>query len=79
MIRLHDRDDAGSGPSWASVALPANWIRSPTFQVVPGAGELIVAVGGELPTAIWTAAVLEAPWLSVALRLAVKTPWVVYV
>jgi hypothetical protein len=52
---------------------------SPAAQVVPGAGAPIVAVGGVLPTSIVTAAVLEAPRLSVTLRLAVYTPWLVYV
>ena len=43
--------DAGSGPSCASVALPANLITSPTFQVVPAAGAVIVAVGGRVADA----------------------------
>jgi hypothetical protein len=46
---------------------------------VPGAGEPIVAVGAVFPTVIVTAAVLEAPWLSVTRRLATYTPWLVYV
>ena len=49
----------GSGPSCGSVALPANWITSPTRHVVPGDGRVIVAVGGVLPTVIVTAAVAE--------------------
>ena len=63
--------DAGSGPSCASLALPAKLITSPTFQVVPAAGAVIVAAGGVLPTLIGTAAVLDAPALSVTRRLAV--------
>ena len=70
-ISLQDSADAGSGPSCASVALPAKSITSPTFQVVPAAGEVIVAVGGVLPALIVTAAVPDAPWLSVTRRLAV--------
>ena len=34
----HDNAEAGSVPSWASVALPEKLITSPTFQVVPAAG-----------------------------------------
>ena len=70
-IRSQLSREAGSGPSWASVAPPANWIRSPTRQVVPGAGEVIVAVGGVLPTLIVTVASPVAPWLSVTRRPAV--------
>jgi hypothetical protein len=78
-ITVHESAEGGSGPSWASVAAPAKWTRSPTRQVAPGAGELMVAVGGVLPTVIVTAAVLDAPRASVTRRLAVKTPSVVYV
>ena len=62
---------AGSAPSWASVALPEKLITSPTFQVVPAAGESIDAVGAVFPTVIVTESVADAPWLSVTLSLAV--------
>ncbi len=42
-------------------------IGSPTFQVSPGAGEVIVAVGGVLPAEIATASVADASWSSVTL------------
>jgi hypothetical protein len=38
---------------------------SPTFQVVPGAGVLMVALGAVLPTVVVTVSVSDAPWLSV--------------
>ena len=75
-IRLQDSEDAGRGPSWASVAPPANVITSPTRQVVPVAGAVIVAAGAVLPTLIVTADVAEAPRLSVTRRLATNVPLV---
>jgi hypothetical protein len=71
-IRSQDRADGGSGPSCASVALPANSITSFTPQVLRAAGAVMVAVGAVLPTVIVTDAVPEAPWLSVTRRLAVR-------
>jgi hypothetical protein len=38
--------EGGSVPSSGSVAEPEKLIRSPTFQVVPAGGVLIMAVGG---------------------------------
>ena len=55
----------GRLPSWASVALPEKAIGSPTFQVNPVLGDVIVAVGGVLPARIATESVADAPWLSV--------------
>ena len=39
------RADGGSWPSIGSVAEPLNEMTSPTFQRVPAAGEVIVALG----------------------------------
>ena len=36
-------------------------MTSPTLQVVPAAGAVIVAVGGVLPTVIVTVSVSDAP------------------
>ena len=47
-------------------------MMSPTLQVVPAAGVLMVAVGGVLPTVIVTESVSDAPWLSVTLSEAVQ-------
>ena len=71
MIRSHFRAEPGRVPSSASVAEPEKLITSPTFQVVPAAGVVMVAVGGVLPTVIVTESVSEAPRLSVTLSDAV--------
>ena len=62
---FQSRSVASSAPSCSSVALPAKAIGSPTFQVRPVVGEVIVAVGGVLPARMATASIAEAPWLSV--------------
>jgi hypothetical protein len=45
-------------------------MTSPTFQVVPAAGVVMVAVGGVLPTVTVTVAVAERPAGSVTRSLA---------
>jgi len=52
---------------------------SPTFQVVPAAGLVVVAVGARLAALMVTAARPVGPWLSVTCRLTVYVPTVVYV
>jgi hypothetical protein len=49
-IRSQVSAEVGRVPSCGSVAEPEKPITSPTFQVVPAAGVLMVAVGGVLPT-----------------------------
>jgi hypothetical protein len=66
----HVRAEAGRTPSCASAADPEKLMTSPTFQVVPAAGVVIVAVGTVLPTVIVTEAVADAPATSVTLRTA---------
>ena len=61
--------DAARVPSWPSLAAPEKLIVWPTCQVVPAAGELIVATGGVLPALIVTEAVEVAPASSVTRRL----------
>ena len=39
-------------------------MTSPTFQVVPAAGVVMLTVGGVLPTVMTTEAVADAPALS---------------
>src|SRR5262245_15632291 len=70
---------AGRVPSWASVAVPEELMTSPTFHVVPAAGDTMVAVGGVLPTAMATESVSEAPCGSVTRNEAVYEPAAVYV
>ena len=54
--------EAGRTPSFASVAEPEKLMVSSTFQVRVGAGEAIVATGGESPAVIRTDDVaLDAP------------------
>jgi hypothetical protein len=45
MIKDQVSLEAASAPSWGSVAEPEKDIVSPTFQVVVGDGETMVAVG----------------------------------
>jgi hypothetical protein len=52
------------------VAEPEKLMMSPTFQVVPAAGRVMVAVGGVLPTVIVSVAVPESPPESVTRSLA---------
>jgi hypothetical protein len=61
--------DAGSVPSWTSVAWPEKAIGSPTFQVRLDAGESITATGAVLPTVMVTDVLSLAPWSSVTRRL----------
>lgn len=68
----------GSGPSLGSVADPAKVIVSPTFQVVPVPGLVIVAVGARSGVDRHRCAAV-APWLSVTCRLAAYVPSAVYV
>jgi hypothetical protein len=49
---------------------PEKVMTSPTFQVVPAAGVVMVAVGGVLPTVTVTVAVAERPAGSVTRSLA---------
>ena len=58
---------AGMAAPLSSTAEPAKAIESPTFQVVPAAGEEIVASGGE-PALIVTAVMSVTPPLSVTRR-----------
>ena len=55
-------------PSFASVAEPEKLMGSPTFQVSVGAGDRIVAVGGESPAVMTTDAVALALLESVTRR-----------
>ena len=71
MMRSHFSAEAGRVPSCASVAEPEKVRTSPTFQVVPAAGVVMVAVGAVLPTVMVTEAVSEAPTLSVTFSDAV--------
>src|SRR6266511_3697444 len=62
---VHVSRDAGSVPSWASVAPPENVMVSPTFHFNEALGVVIVAMGGELPAVMVTDAALTAPCGSV--------------
>jgi hypothetical protein len=55
------RAEGGSWPSIGSVAEPLNEMTSPTFQRVPAAGDVIVAVGPPEPTRIVTWSVPSPP------------------
>src|SRR4051794_8266887 len=74
MITDHDSAEAGSVPSWASVAEPRKAIVSPTAQVNVDAGASIFAWGGVLPGVIVTVSVAVAPWGSVTVSLATYVP-----
>ena len=67
--------EAGSVPSWVSVACPEKEIVSPTLHVSVAGGLSISGTGGVLLTEIvigWL--VVEAPWLSVTRSLTVYVP-----
>src|SRR5829696_8485432 len=60
-IRSQVSAEAGRVPSCGSVAEAEKLITSPTFQVMPAAGALMVAVGAVLPTLTVTVVVAERP------------------
>jgi hypothetical protein len=70
----HDKRDAGSVPSIASLAEPRNATASPAPQVKVLAGASMEAVGGESPAVMTTASTPKAPWLSATMSLAVCVP-----
>ncbi len=51
---FHEKALAGSVPSWASVPVPAYVTVWPTENSDPVAGDVMVAVGGVLPTSMVT-------------------------
>src|SRR3954451_5843635 len=73
----HDSPEGGIELPLLSVAEPENEIRSPTAQVVPDVGALIVTFGR--PTPITTESVSEAPSGSLTLSEATWVPGLVYV
>ena len=78
-MNVHDRALAGSVPSGASVAPPANGIGSPTAHVSVDDGLVIVGTGAVLPTVIVTVLLFDSPPGSVTRRRAANVPTVVYV
>jgi hypothetical protein len=51
-VRFQESADPGSVPSCTSVGEPAKLMMSPTFQVVPAAGAVMLTVGGADPGAV---------------------------
>ena len=79
MRSSHEKAEAGSGPSWTSVPVPANGSAWPTDHVTAAVGAVIVATGAVLPTEMSTVTSSERPAGSVTRNLTVTLPAAVYV
>src|SRR4051794_27088583 len=76
MARVHDRDDAGSAPSSASLAWPLNDTVCPTVYVPLPVGVSMTGTGSALPTLIEVTAVSTPPRPSSTFRRTVWPPGV---